>query len=173
MKLPNRAPENSHWKTGMNIARPFSDCYIPEPNSGCWLWIGATDRDGYGVTFPNIPAHRESYERHISEIPEGMHVLHKCDTRSCVNPTHFFLGTNAENMADKVKKGRQARGSKNGASRLTEAQVEAIKRDDRPLTPIAKEYGVTIRIISLIRRHELWNHMPDPDPFWREHRGAA
>jgi hypothetical protein len=95
--------------------------YVPEPNSGCWLWTAHCDRQGYG-TLTAMPeesakgkrwpfmAHRISFEQFRGPIPEGMCVLHKCDVPSCVNPDHLFLGSNADNMADKVAKGRQARG---------------------------------------------------------------
>jgi HNH endonuclease len=84
----------------------------------CWLWFGSCDPRGYGrlgkpygadgVAY--IPAHRLSWLLHYGPIPEGLGVLHRCDIRECVRPDHLFLGTNAVNMADKVAKGRQARG---------------------------------------------------------------
>lgn len=85
------------------------------------MWTAHCDRQGYG-TLTAMPeesakgkrwpfmAHRISFEQFRGPIPEGMCVLHKCDVPSCVNPDHLFLGSNADNMADKVAKGRQARG---------------------------------------------------------------
>lgn len=87
----------------------FHDRYIPEPNSGCWLWIGGISTTGYGA-FHNgnktESAHRFSWKIHKGEIVKEEMVLHKCDTRACVNPYHLFLGDHGINMRDCVSKGR-------------------------------------------------------------------
>lgn len=91
----------------------FSGC-TPEPNSGCWLWLSSVDAGGYGRLYATgrgqMLAHRASYESFVGPIPAGMCVCHKCDVRSCVNPDHLWLGTDADNTADMVRKGRQRRG---------------------------------------------------------------
>lgn len=89
----------------------FNDNYVPEPNSGCWLWIRRYTRGmGYGSfqinRQKNVRAHRHSWEIHKGPIPAKTHVLHRCDVPSCVNPDHLFLGTAKDNMLDKAAKGR-------------------------------------------------------------------
>jgi len=95
----------------------FERHFMPEPNSGCWLWLSALDGAGYGkvrLSHPRrlLSAHRASWELHRGVIPNGLFVLHKCDERTCVNPDHLFLGTHADNMADRSAKGRVVGGGK-------------------------------------------------------------
>lgn len=158
----------------MNILDLHGDKISPEPMSGCWLWIGAHNPKGYGrVNFKgdNRYAHRVSYLLSCDEIPEGILVLHKCDTPACVNPDHLFLGTNDDNMIDRNKKGRQAKlpGERNGFSVLTEAQVLEIRalregssyRNSGELSQknLAKKYGVGQTAISKVLNRETWSHI--------------
>lgn len=104
----------------MNISE-FDRNVMPVPWSGCWLWTGAISR-GYGslrINNKTESAHRISYRENVGEIKDGLHVLHRCDVRSCVNPKHLFLGTNAENIADSVNKGRRIGITRNRPSGLT------------------------------------------------------
>lgn len=89
----------------------FHNLYIPEPNTGCWLWTNALDKDGYGFIFidrktSSKRAHRFSWALHNGKIPYGGVIMHKCDTPSCVNPEHLVLGTHADNIFDKTSKHR-------------------------------------------------------------------
>lgn len=100
---------------------------------GCHYWTGAVNGPGYGsikVNRKSEPAHRISYILYRGEIPSGLFVCHKCDNPGCVNPHHLFLGTRQDNMDDMIKKNRKAdcRGTKNGSSKLTDAQVREIKK---------------------------------------------
>ena len=95
----------------------------------CWLWTGSVVGIGYGYMGKGrrgdgfISAHRASWQYHHGEIPEGLQVLHKCDTPRCVNPDHLFLGTQADNIHDMVFKGRR----RGGKLTLTEKQVSQIR----------------------------------------------
>ena len=90
-----------------------------EKTDGCWKWSGCKDPNGYGrhavEHSKQMLAHRYSYVLHVGPIPPGVCVLHRCDNPECTNPVHLFLGTQSDNQADKVAKGRQAAGKRNGA----------------------------------------------------------
>jgi hypothetical protein len=80
------------------------------PMSGCWLWEGSVQSRGYGdlrLDKCHYTAHRASYLAFVGEVPDGMHVCHKCDVRLCCNPAHLFLGSNSDNIADSMRKGRR------------------------------------------------------------------
>lgn len=72
----------------------------------CWLWARSINGGGYGVVHGGKKAHRVIYEALVGEIPEGMYVLHKCDTPRCINPDHLFLGTALDNARDRQAKRR-------------------------------------------------------------------
>lgn len=111
------APRQRQPGAGGSKPKPFDLKYIPEPNSGCWLWSSGWDKRGYGQATGNVRAHRLSWEMHRGPIPDGMFVCHKCDTPACVNPDHLFIGSPLENMLDKVRKGRHAKGEKTNPNR--------------------------------------------------------
>ena len=81
-----------------------------DEKSGCWNWVGyQTNKGRYGAINNDgkrLLVHRVSYEIHKGEIPDGMLVCHNCDNMTCVNPQHLWLGSNNDNMQDKMKKGR-------------------------------------------------------------------
>ena len=81
------------------------------PESGCWIWMNSIDSVGYGSFRRKFRgstqrAHKAAYEAFCGTIPKGLWVLHRCDIRSCCNPTHLFIGTRQDNISDAVKKGR-------------------------------------------------------------------
>lgn len=155
----------------------FHASYMPEPMSGCWLWLGAWNGSlGYGEIKVNkryLPAHRYSWQLHNGEIPSGLRVLHNCDNPPCVNPSHLFLGTHQDNMEDMKKKGRQSSGQLHGQksggrlrfgeqhanSKLTEKQVCLILSDCRSQQKIAAAYNVSQTAVSKIKRRVMWQHI--------------
>lgn len=103
-------------KNTMSLEDRFWNKVDKETESGCWEWVGST-RNGYGCIRPigvTKYSHRVSWELHNGPIPDGLWVLHKCDNRKCVNPDHLFLGTNQDNVNDKMSKGRGPVGARNG-----------------------------------------------------------
>lgn len=127
----------------------FDAKWIPEPNTGCHLWIGCTAKTGarYGkvkIRKRGVLAHRLAWILAHGPIPDGMNVLHRCDTPQCVNVDHAFVGTQLDNVRDMMSKGRggwlsgsehrerrrpegYARGEANGSSRLTSESVIEIR----------------------------------------------
>lgn len=87
----------------------FAEKFRINAETGCWEWIAERNRKGYGMFWHKdsmTGAHRASYELHVGEIPDALHVLHRCDNPPCVNPEHLFLGTNQDNVDDRQRKGR-------------------------------------------------------------------
>lgn len=85
----------------------------PEPMSGCWLWTACCNERGYGMYYlpssgslEKIGAHRAAWLLFRGPIPAGLHVLHSCDVRSCVNPDHLRTGTQQDNLSDMAAKQR-------------------------------------------------------------------
>ncbi len=132
----------------------------------CWIWSGWNNEDGYGKIRINKKAyfvHRVIYSYFFGEIPlEKPCVLHKCDTPSCLNPNHLFVGTHAENMKDMKNKGRARSGRKPGqdwpTKKLDESKILLIREDKRSQREIAKDYGVSQQLISEIKRKIRWSH---------------
>lgn len=135
----------------MNAAEALEN-YEPVPESGCWLWLGSDDGKGYGrarIDKVEQKMHRFFYAAHVGQIPAGMFVCHKCDTPACVNPSHLFTGTNADNTRDKHAKGRHAKGAKTWGT-FTDEQVKEIVTSHTTLA-LANKFGVCRRTIQRIR----------------------
>lgn len=130
----------------------------------CWLWAGAKLTEGYGQFSSEgrvIRAHRYSYELHFGPIPDGMIVCHTCDRPPCVNPSHLWAGTDAENAADRSAKRRGALGEEQGHARLTNNQAREIvatcKRGYVKHEDLARKYGVSRSSISRIVSGDSWS----------------
>lgn len=141
--------------------------------SPCIDWVAGKFDNGYGSFCLNKKdrgSHRVAFELTNGEIPDGLCVCHRCDRPECVNPDHLFLGTHAENNADKRKKGRQARGEQNGRAKVTEENVRLIKLflERHPAQIgckggqsnfLSRWFGVTIYTVANISRGATWKHI--------------
>jgi hypothetical protein len=136
----------------------FFDLCVPVPERGCWLWEGTVSYKGYGQ-FHNEhqtmePAHRWAARVLGRKDIDGWLVCHHCDTPACVNPAHLFVGTDKDNSDDRYRKGRQRIlfGENTPRTKLTNAQVLAIRSDSRTCVAIGREYGVNWSTVSKIKR---------------------
>ena len=136
---------------------------------GCWVWQKAATK-GYGVITWKCTwwqAHRFSYWAFSGTHPKKMHVLHSCDNPMCVNPGHLRLGTNAENMSEKVAKGRHSRGESSGNALLREQEVSAIRKMyRRPVGTkrglglfLARWFSVSHSLVTEIKQGRAWRHV--------------
>ena len=135
-----------------------------EPNTGCWLWTAGINDDGYARMLFNGKAryvHRIVYEFRRGKIPVGLFALHSCDTPSCVNPDHIFLGTQTDNMIDKTRKGRAYRGVNHYRAKLDEYQIKAIRSIGKSLTiaQMAKYFKIDYCAIRNILMNKTWKHI--------------
>lgn len=139
---------------------------MPEPNSGCWLWLGGVNESGYGIIGLGrreqgvAKAHRVSFELHKRPLGKGECVLHTCDNPACVNPDHLRAGTLVDNARDMVAKGRDFRPDNRGERaawrKLSALQVAEIKKRERPGAVYANEFGVSRSAIYEIWRGRNW-----------------
>ncbi len=134
--------------------------------NGCWICTShAPDKNGYPrykVGGRGTRLHRVTYEKHFGPIPRGMCVCHRCDTPSCINPAHLFLGFVADNNADKTRKGRNfiAAGEKHGQAKLTEAQVlRIVKTEGITQKALAAQYGICQQHLRRILKAGRWTHL--------------
>ena len=156
-----------HFNSTPAIVR-FNKYVLRDGPNGCWGWSGYIDPGGYASMWAGeelgrktkMQAHRISWMLLKGPIPDGMLVCHICDNRSCVNPEHLFLGTDKENAADMVRKGRGNKGEDINTAKLTADLIPKIRADGRKYRDIGKEYGVGKSVIFSIKHRLSWKHVP-------------
>jgi hypothetical protein len=138
----------------------------PEPNTGCWFWMGAVNTYGYPHSYMGgkcYMMHRVSYEAHKGPIPKGLLACHHCDTPLCINPDHIFIGTEADNSADCARKGRASRGEKHPFAKLNEAKVREMRAihaaGGTQITQLARMFGVSRPVAQKVCQGKLWRHV--------------
>ncbi len=148
----------------MDIARFWSRV---DMSGACWEWKGQLNKNGYGMFMQDghpLRAHRISWTLTYGPIPEAMLVCHHCDNPSCVRPSHLFLGTSADNMADMAEKGRAGKviGSENPRTLISDDDIRRIRErvaNGEPQSAIAVQFGVTRshiwRVVNGHRRREV------------------
>lgn len=112
---------------------------------------GAVNNSGYCSTRRDgkkIGAHRNAYIEAYGCIPSGLQVMHVCDNRKCINPSHLKLGTASDNMRDCVSKGRHV----SPMRKITNEQREYILKSKKTSTQLSKELPITPSVIRRYRR---------------------
>ncbi len=176
----------------------FDKYWAGEPNSGCWLWTGTSDRAGYGQI--NVDG-KNRIATHIAlsfqgiDVPKGMFACHKCDVPACVNPAHLFVGTPRENMQDAAAKGRWSappilRGQNQPKAKLTDDAVRQMRQEyatGTTSTPkLSRRYGLSQASIHAVISGKTWAHVsapvthrlvlempPSANKLWRARRGGG
>lgn len=183
---------------GANARTPLAEriwSRVVVSHAGCWEWQGGRKRHGYGrvrIDGASTGAHRVAWTLANGPVPEGLHVLHRCDNPPCIRPDHLFLGTPADNAEDRTAKGRSgprcgvspasaARGERHwtrqrpdevrrgelaGRARLTAEKVLDIRRRHaagESLSALGREYGVTHVSIAAVVARRSWAHIPAED----------
>lgn len=155
------------------IARFWS--YVDKRGS-CWLWMRGLSYQGYGKFWcgkskRSWTASRFAWTITYGPIPPGIFICHKCDAPACVNPDHLFLGTQRENLADCIAKGRTAKGCRNAAAKINETIVRQIRASyvrcaPTPYAPnpfstngLAKRFGISQRTVWSIVHRKIWRHI--------------
>lgn len=136
-------------------------------NGGCIEWQGQINENGYGligrqskgVPMRSYFAHRIAYAVFKGPIGENLQVMHRCDNRLCVNPSHLDLGTQEDNQRDKIKKGRQSKGEAHGSSCLKAKDIIDIRASQNTCQFLANKYGVCQQQISAIKNFIYWKHI--------------
>jgi hypothetical protein len=152
-----------------DVRERFMSFITPEPNTGCWLWTGWADADGYGkfwLNGRNVGAHRAALILFRDGIRDDELALHSCDQPGCGNPDHVRRGTQKDNIADAIRRRRRdrvrppvLRGERNNHAKMTAPQVIALRARraaGERLCDLAREFGITYGNAKQIAQRRTW-----------------
>jgi len=150
----------SKANVGQSIKSSIEQKSVPEANTGCWNWVGAYDKNGYGlvqVSGKLRRAHRVSYEVYSGKtLSKDICIMHSCDNTSCVSPYHLSEGNNSTNQIDASKKGRHSH------QRLTKEQAGEIRKrylsGEGPMN-LSREFKITCGYVINIGKSKKWAHI--------------
>lgn len=165
--MPQLRLDVTTWNTSGQRQKSAEQRFSEKHTKGesCWLWQSAFSTRGYGVFYlskdrPVVLAHRLALEKKLGRpIGQGMMAMHSCDNPACVNPDHLSEGSNSDNMMDASRKGRIARGERNGGGgKLTADQARAIYESKGVVGCVitARQYGVSSQTVKAIRSGKIW-----------------
>lgn len=147
------------------IVKRFWSKVVIGKDDECWEWLGSVDAQGrarFSIYKIPVNAARVMYQLTIGDIPEGLCVLHTCDNRGCINPYHLYAGTNQDNVNDRNRKGRQAKGEKSGVAKLTEdivREIVVLLKEGKTYKEIADRFNTTDERVHYIATGKAWVHI--------------
>ena len=160
-------------KSNPELLKFWNNISITANDDKCWDWKCCTNKKGYGIVRINKKnwlTHRLAYFLNYKIDPIDKLVCHSCDNPKCVNQKHLWIGTNKENMHDKITKGRSGyekrktlRGEENGYSKLTSVQILEIRNlyqtTKTSYRKLSKFFNVGTSHISRIVKKQVWKHI--------------
>jgi len=137
------------------------DARITKVESGCWVFAGTQRYPQFMYRRRVWSAHRLAWVLAFGEVPDNLHVCHRCDNTKCVNIAHMFLGTHLDNIADKVQERRHCFGEWHPRAKITDAEVAEIRarvRAGELQKSLAVEFGLSKQQLSaIVRRRQRAN----------------
>lgn len=147
-------------KTYTPLSERLNRFILELPTTGCWLFTGKLDKDGYGIMHnrsggSDYKTHRLSWQLNNGEIPAGMEIAHHCDVRCCVNPSHLYVATHKQNIEDRTRRKREPRGSECSWSKVTKEIVLKIRSGEIG----KKDVNISASQFYRIKNRECWTHV--------------
>lgn len=147
-----------------SILERFEDRYIPEPNSGCWLWFSNVNPStGYGRFYideeQKVLAHQFSFAHYKGRLPHGLIIRHTCDIKCCVNPEHLIPGTHKQNTQDAIERGQHSMGIRSPHAKLSEAEVLIVFSAQESISEIARRFSISRMQVQRIKEKKTWRKL--------------